>query len=167
MGSMSLIRSSGFASSRYTSGTSNSEASTSLKFFSSTGLVLLSPESERSAGHALPTFLHPLIISADSRDQLVKDLVPVSKSTSYTASRDLQNPSTVYSTSPILMIREDGIVDARTFFKSSATSVPSRKYVHIVAGLLRRSNPRLRSRRKVARDCWKCEHIDRFSRRVP
>src|SRR5208282_1471956 len=46
-------------------------------------------------------------------------------------------------------------------------SVPSRKYVHIVAGLLRRSNLRWRSRRKAARGCWKFERIDQFSRPVP
>src|SRR5882724_4952580 len=46
-------------------------------------------------------------------------------------------------------------------------SVPSRKYVHIVAGLWQRSNPPWRSRRRAAHGCLKLERIDRFSRPVP
>jgi len=41
--------------------------------------------------------------------------------------------------------------------------VPSRKYVHIVAGLSQRSNRPWRSRRTAARGCWKLAPIDRFS----
>ncbi len=48
-----------------------------------------------------------------------------------------------------------------------ASSVPSRKYVHIVARLLRRSNPRWRSRRTAAHGYWKFAHTDQFSRPVP
>src|ERR1700693_1115177 len=45
-------------------------------------------------------------------------------------------------------------------------SVPSRKYVHIVAGLWRRSNRPWRSTRKGGHWCWRPERIDRFSRSV-
>ena len=51
-------------------------------------------------------------------------------------------------------------------FMGQHTSVPSRKYVHIVAGLWRRSNRPWRSRRKGGRGCWRPERIDRFSRSV-
>ena len=49
----------------------------------------------------------------------------------------------------------------------SFASVPSRKYVHIVAGLWRRSSPPWQSRRTAARGCWNLARIDRFSSPVP
>ncbi len=60
-----------------------------------------------------------------------------------------------------------GSCDSCLDLEALRASVPSRKYVHIVAGLWQRSNPQWRSRRKAGRGCWKRAHIDRFSPPVP